>query len=171
MATPSPEQFAALQAQFAAAQAQLAASQAREADLQAQLAARVEAGAQPAATLPASEDADREMRREANSLLSKVKAPGGKMRALLAALAGNVPSRRLTRIQLKRRILEACTEMKGLMDTASQQSPLIKDSDIFKGLVDAHEELIKLEKEVTRLNYVSKLEFHRAVLVLSSRPL
>ena len=111
------------------------------------------------------------MRREANSLLSKVKAPGGKMRALLAALAGNVPSRRLTRIQLKRRILEACTEMKGLMDTASQQAPPIKDSDIFKGLEDAHAELIKLETELTKLNYTSKVEFQSAVRVLRSRPL
>ena len=153
--------------QIAALRAQLAASQAREADLQAQLAASV----QPAATLPTSEDADRDMRREANSLLSKVKAPGGKMRALLAALAGNVPSRRLTRIQLKRRILEACTEMKGLMDTASQQAPPIKDSDIFKGLEDAHAELIKLETELTKLNYTSKVEFQSAVRVLRSRPL
>ena len=93
------------------------------------------------------------------------------MRALLAALAGNVPSRRLTRIQLKRRILEACTEMKGLMDTASQQAPPIKDSDIFKGLEDAHAELIKLETELTKLNYTSKVEFQSAVRVLRSRPL
>ena len=61
--------------------------------------------------------------------------------------------------------------MKGLMDTASQQSPLIKDSDVFKGLEDAHAELIKLETEVTRLNYISKVEFHSAVRVLRSRPL
>ena len=196
--------MASLEEQVAALNAQLAASRAREADLQAQLAARVEAGAQPAPSpavlsskqrieaeedetvfhnsmqtareegrgrdLPTSEDADREMRREANSLLSKVRS-GGKMRGLLAALAGNVPSRRLTRIQLKKHYLGARTEMKGLMDTASQRSPLIKDSDIFKGLVDAHEELIKLETDLTRLNYISKLEFHSAVRVLRSRPL
>ena len=167
-------QLAAAQAQLAASQAasqaQLAASQAQTAALQAQLTARVDAEAQPAATLPASEDADRDMRREANSLLSRVKS-GGSMRALLASLAGNVPSKRLTRIQLKRRILEACTEMKGLSDTASKQSPLIKDTDIFKGLMDAHDEFSKLESEVTKASYTTKLEFHRTVRLLNTKPL
>ena len=158
------QEMAALRAELAEARQSKVAAEER--------ADRLEA-AQPAqlAPLPAiGADDEREMSREAKSLLSKVKSSQS-MKSLLAALAANVPSTRLTRIQLKKHILKACTDMEEMMDTASQQSGLIQTTDTFKGLVSVHEDLEKLESELLRLSYTTRAEFDRTVRLLSRRPL
>ena len=129
---------------------------------------------QPVAALsPANgDDHAREMRREANTLLSNVRN-SARVKELLAALATDYPRRSLTLFRLKTHVLNVCTEMRSCMDTASQRTQSIVTAETFNGLTASYDELRKFNDAlpITLSNICSAKAYNRIVRLLNSKPM
>merc|ERR1719454_2384806 len=128
---------------------------------------------QPVAALsPANGDDDaREMRREANTLLSNVRN-SARVKELLAALATDYPRRNLRVLRLKTHVLNVCTEMRSCMDTASQRTPSIMTAETFSGLTASYEKLRNFHDALPRTlsNICSAKAYNCIVRLLNSKP-
>ena len=160
----TPEEEAGMRAEMAAMRAQLAV-------LHAQLAQQAPAAPQTPAQSCSPETA-RDLKREANSLLSKIRSSDG-MTKLLEALAGNIPSRRLSRVPLKKFMTHAFRHATQLIREASRLSPSITTTEVYKGLETMRDRLMSLETELElqKKAYVSRKEFQPIEELLKSKPL
>ena len=155
-----------LRAQVAALQAVLAAERA-----QVSAAATTQPAQMPAPAQPVAQPADaRDMKREANVLLSKIRNSTS-MKSLLEALASNTPAKRLLRTPLKKFINTACANIMMWLGEASQRSPMISTAEVFRGLQATCNELMKFENELAKGNPVTSKEFNNVVRILRSKPL